>query len=131
MVIAEGAKPKGGEMTVSRTVDDSPDPIRLGGCGVVLANQIEDLTGAESRAVILGHLQRGGSPTAFDRNLATRYGHAAVRAAAEGKFGHLVAVRGSETVAVPVSEAVDHLRLVPLDHPLVQAARAGGVSFGD
>jgi 6-phosphofructokinase 1 len=131
VVIAEGAKPKGGEMTISRTVDDSPDPVRLGGCGVVLANQIEDLTGVESRAVILGHLQRGGSPTAFDRNLATRYGHAALRYAAEGKFGHMVALRGTEMLPVPLSEAVDHLRLVPSDHPLVQAARAGGVSFGD
>ena len=131
VVIAEGAKPKGGEMTVSRRVEGSPDPIRLGGCGVVLAHQIEDLTGAESRAVILGHLQRGGSPTAFDRNLATRYGHSAVRCAAEGKFGHMVALRGTEMVPVPLAEAVDHLRTVPLDDPLVQAARAGGVSFGD
>ena len=98
---------------------------------MVLANQIEDLTGKESRAVILGHLQRGGSPTAFDRNLATRYGHSAVRCAAEGKFGHMVALRGTEMVPVPMSEAVDHLRTVPLDDPLVQAARAGGVSFGD
>jgi 6-phosphofructokinase 1 len=131
IVMAEGAKPKGGEVTVRQTIADSPDPVRLGGCSSVLAHQIEEATGVESRAVILGHLQRGGSPTAFDRNLATRYGYYAVRFAAEGKFGHMVALRGTEMVAVPLSEAVDRLHTVPLDHPLILAGRAGGASFGD
>jgi 6-phosphofructokinase 1 len=131
VVMAEGAKPLGGEMTVQRTVEDSPDPLRLGGCSVVLANQIEEATGIESRAVILGHLQRGGAPTSFDRNLATRYGYYAVRFAAEGKFGHMVSLRGTEMVPIPLVEAVDKLRTVPLDHPLILAGRAGGASFGD
>jgi 6-phosphofructokinase 1 len=131
IVMAEGAKPKGGEVTVRQTVEDSPDPIRLGGCSVFLANRIEESTGIESRAVILGHLQRGGSPTAFDRNLATRYGYYAVQFAAEGKFGQMVALRGTDMVAVSISEAVGRLRTVPLDHPLIRAGRAGGASFGD
>ena len=131
VVMAEGAKPRGGEVTVRQRVEDSPDPIRLGGCSVILTNEIEARTGFESRALILGHLQRGGSPTAFDRNLATRYGYYAVRFAAEGKFGQMVALRGTEMVPVPLTEAVGRLRSVPLDHPLILAARAGGASFGD
>jgi 6-phosphofructokinase 1 len=131
VVMAEGAKPEGGELTVRQRIEDSPDPIRLGGCSVVLANQVEERTGFESRAVILGHLQRGGSPTAFDRNLATRYGYYAVRFAAEGKVGQMVALRGTGMMPVPLTEAVGRLRTVPLDHPLILVGRAGGASFGD
>ena len=131
VVVAEGAKPKGGEMTVAKTIEGSPDPIRLGGCSVVVANQIEEMTGVEARAVILGHLQRGGSPTAFDRNLASRYGYHAVRFAAEGRFGQMVALRGTEMVPVPLTAAIDHLRTVPAEDSMVQACRAAGVAFGD
>jgi len=131
VVAAEGAKPKGGRMVVARTVKDSPDPIRLGGIGHVIASDIEELTGLSCRATVLGHLQRGGSPTAFDRVLSTNYGHAAAKLVAEGKFGRMVALQGNRIVDVPLEEAIAKLKLVPPDHPLIAAARSVGTCFGD
>ncbi len=131
VVVAEGAKARGGEMVVQRTVADSPDPVRLGGVGNLVARQIEERTGLETRAVVLGHLQRGGSPTAYDRLLATRYGHCAALLVAQGKFGRMVALRGDDIVDVPLEEAIAHLKTVAPDHPLILAARSIGTSFGD
>ncbi len=131
IVIAEGAKPRGGEVVVKRRVETSADPIRLGGVGFVLGDQLERLTGQEARCVILGHLLRGGSPTAADRILATQLGAEAVRLAAKGEFGRMVAVRGGGISSVPLDVPAKGPRLVPTDHPLIIAARAVGTSFGD
>lgn len=131
VVVAEGAKPAGGEMVVQRVISTSPDPIRLGGIGNRVGEQIEKLTEMETRVTVLGHVQRGGSPTAFDRILATRYGVAAVKAVAEGQFGRMVCLRGTSVETVPLAEAVGELRKVQPEGELVRAARAVGINFGD
>jgi 6-phosphofructokinase 1 len=97
-------------------VDKSVDAFghtRFGGVGQLLAEEIEKRTGKEARAAVLGHIQRGGTPTAFDRVLATRFGVHAIRAVAEGAFGTMVALRGTEIVRVPIADAVSELKLVP------------------
>lgn len=130
IVVAEGAKPEGGDVVIQRIVKDSPDPIRLGGIGQVLAQQIEELTGIESRVTVLGHLQRGGTPTPFDRVLATRYGFEALKLVMRGKFGNMVALRGNEIVSFPIEKVANKTRYVPLDEPLIEASKKIGVSFG-
>ena len=130
VVIAEGAKPSGGEITVRKYVETSADPIRLGGVGFVLGEQLERATGTETRTVVLGHLQRGGSPTAADRILATQLGARAVEAVVAGEFGRMVAVRGGKITTVALGIAAGGPRTVPLDHPLIAAAKALGTSFG-
>ena len=131
VVIAEGAKPVGGKLVIRQVVKDSPDPVRLGGVGMVMANQIEMCSGMESRVTVLGHLQRGGSPTAFDRILATRFGVEAVRFVKERKFGSMVALRGRRIVPVKITDAVKKLKVVSRHHPLVKVARSLAVSLGD
>lgn len=131
IVVAEGARPVDGEMVVQRKVEDSFDPIRLGGIGQVVAQQVEDATGKETRVTVLGHLQRGGSPTAYDRILATRYGTGAVQLVMEGRFGHMVSLRGTSIVAVPLTEATGRIRTVPLDSDLLRTARQLGICLGD
>jgi 6-phosphofructokinase 1 len=131
LVVAEGAKPVGGEMVVKKLVEGSFEPIRLGGIGVKLADEIEELTGIESRAIVLGHIQRGGSPTAFDRILATRFGDKAVHLMLNGENGVMVSLKGGTLTSVPLEKAVGKLKLVPLDSPLIASARSLGVSFGD
>ena len=131
VVAAEGATQVGGEMVVKRVVPDSFDPVRLGGIGNVLVNQIEDGTGIESRVTVLGHLQRGGSPTAFDRVLSTRYGAGAVNLIMAGHFGKMVCLRTPNIESVDLAEAVGELRMVPKDSDLVRTARQIGISFGD
>ncbi|MFC2076298.1 6-phosphofructokinase [candidate division KSB1 bacterium] len=131
IVVAEGAKPAGGDMVVQQVIEDSPDPIRLGGIGQLLTHQIEEKTGLETRVTVLGHLQRGGSPTAFDRLLATRFGVEACRRAMAGESGIMVALKGSDITAVPIQDAIATLKLVSRDHELVQAARMVGTSFGE
>ncbi len=130
IVVAEGAKLKGGDVVVARQVADPHDPIRLGGISQYVGNKIEDITGIETRYTILGHVQRGGSPTAFDRILATRFGHHAVMTAMEGKFGQLVGLRGTKIVASPISEAIAVPRRVNPESELVKTAEALGTSFG-
>ncbi len=130
VVVAEGAKPEGGEMVVARQVNDASDPIRLGGIAAKIANQVEDMTGIESRFTILGHVQRGGSPTPYDRILATRFGFHAVTAAVNRQFGHLVGLRGNEIKYTPIKEAVAVPRRVKSDDDLVKAAKAVGTCFG-
>ena len=96
-----------------------------------VAGQLEELTGKETRFVVLGHLQRGGSPTAFDRTLATRFGGKAVELILKGQFGKMVANHPPDLVPVPLGEVVGKTKTVPLDYDLLTTARALGVSFGD
>jgi len=129
--VAEGAKlPDGAE--VIRALDiKRTDAKQFGGVGAEIARQIEARMGLETRVTVLGHLQRGGSPTAFDRVLATRLGVHAARCACRGEFDVMAALRKGQIVSAPLAEAAGQLRLVPTDHPLVLAARACGTSFGD
>jgi len=130
VVAAEGAKPKGGKMSVARIVESSTDKVRLGGIANRLAEAIESATGLEARATILGHLQRGGSPTAFDRNLASRYGYEALKLAVRGKFGYMAAFKEGRVTNAPIAKAIAHLKLVPRNHPLIEMAKSLGTSFG-
>jgi 6-phosphofructokinase 1 len=113
IVVAEGAVPReGGDMTLVSGELDAFGHVRLGGIGDRLAAEIEQRTGAESRAVVLGHIQRGGTPTAFDRWLATRFGLHAIDAVADKDFGTMVALRGTDIVRVPLIEGTGELKLV-------------------
>jgi len=112
IVVAEGALPEGGEVRASGELD-AFGHVRLGGVGNWLADEISKHTGAESRAVVLGHVQRGGTPTAYDRVLATRFGLHAVDAVNDGDFGVMVALRGTDIVRVKLSEATAELKTVP------------------
>ncbi len=130
VVVAEGSKPEGGEVVVARKVDDPNDPIRLGGISQYVGSQIEDITGIETRYTILGHVQRGGSPTPFDRILASRFGFHAVEAAVNKKFGCLVGLRGQDIKTTPIKDAIAVPRRVNPDSDLVKTALALGTSFG-
>ena len=130
VVVAEGAKPVGGSVTVVRTAGGEYAE-RLGGVAARLTPELERLTGKEGRTVVLGHLQRGGSPTSFDRMLATRFGAGAVELLMAGKFGNMVALRPPDIVAVPLEKVVGRTRNVPLDFDVVRTARAMGISLGD
>jgi phosphofructokinase-like protein len=127
--VSEGARPEGGEQIFSRKGDEIYVP-RLGGIGLAVASYIEQ-QGIESRVTVLGHLQRGGTPTAFDRWLATRYGAAAIRLAAQGGFDRMVALRCNVVVDIPLEEATSTLKRVKLDDDAVITARNIGISFGD
>ncbi len=130
VVVAEGAKPIGGETTIMAAA--KPGYVeRLGGIGVRVADQLQAATGKESRSVVLGHLQRGGSPTSFDRVLATRFGAKAVELVRRGVFGRMVANNPPDIVHIPLSDVVGRTKTVPLDYDLLATARALGVSLGD
>jgi 6-phosphofructokinase 1 len=130
VVAAEGAYPKGG--TESVMGDSMPGQSRrLGGIAERLAQQIQEKTGKECRSLVLGHLQRGGMPTGYDRLLATRFGGAAVQAVEDGKWGHMVALQSPNIVTVPIEEALRQPKKVDLGHDLVRTARRLGISFGD
>lgn len=129
--VAEGAKPLDGEMVVKEIDERRTDAKRLGGIAELIGHKIAEDTGLETRVTVLGHLQRGGSPTPFDRNLSTRFGIKACQLATEGKFGVMVALRGGEIKYVPISEAISKQKLVPRDCQEIRAARAVGTSFGD
>jgi 6-phosphofructokinase 1 len=131
VVVAEGAAPQGGEMMVDRRIIDSTDAVRLGGIGRWVAEELERRLEWEARTTVLGHLQRGGTPTAFDRLLATRFGVEAVRLAATGQHGRMVSLHGTTIDSVTLEEAVVRLRRVDPQSQIVQAARAVGTSFGD
>jgi 6-phosphofructokinase 1 len=126
VVVAEGAVPRGGSETFQDT-----ERRRLGGIGDKVARSIEHRTGKETRCLVLGHLQRGGTPTTFDRLLGLRFGAAAVRFIAEGKFGSMVALLRPGIGAVPLSEVAGRTRQVNLSGDTVQTARDLGISFGD
>ncbi len=104
---------------------------RLGGIGALVAADIEQRTSKETRSVVLGHLQRGGAPTSFDRMLATRFGARAVELIFNGQFGHMVAFHPPDIVAVPLDRIVGRTRNVPLDFDVLRTARAMGISLGD
>ena len=131
IVAAEGAKPLGGEMVIQKIRENSPDPIRLGGVGAVLADELERRTGIDARSMVLGHLQRGGRPIPFDRVLSTRFGAAAVEAAADEEYGVMVALQGTEIVRAPIAQVAQDLKLVPLEHELIKIGRNMGVCFGN
>ncbi len=131
VVVAEGAKTDSGEVVVHRRVADSMEAKRLGGIGHKLADDIEQATGLECRVTTLGHLQRGGSPSAYDRVLATRFGREASRLTADQRYGKMVALRGTEITSVPIEAVAGKQRLVPADDHLVACARSVGTSFGD
>ncbi len=130
VTVAEGARPVGGDY-VSAATDTTQRETRLGGIGAVVAVEIEKRTGKETRVVVLGHLQRGGSPTNMDRVLCTLFGAKAVDLIAQRRFGQMVTHTGTSVESVPLSEAVSRLRTVPPDGAFVQAARALGISLGD
>jgi 6-phosphofructokinase 1 len=131
VVIAEGAKPKGGDIAIQRIVKESPDPIRLGGIGFILGKQIEKATGLETRTVVMGHLLRGGTPTPFDRILATELGIKAVDMIRDKKFGYMIGVKGNSFITVSLKTIAEGPKLVPVNHPMIKAARSLGTCFGD
>ena len=131
VVVAEGAKPVGGDVVVSKVVEDSPDPIRLGGIGEVVSEQLERLAGLESRATILGHVQRGGTPTANDRILSTRYGTYAVDLLMQGKFGNMVVLNGSELSYDSLENVIGKNKSVEETSYWIQTARGIGMCLGD
>lgn len=130
IVVAEGAAPKDGQMTVRETIDDSPDPLRLGGVANVIRYELEKRIDSEIRVTVLGHVQRGGTPTHFDRVLATRYGSFAADVAKEGKWGIMVALQKNELVTVPLESVANKTKTVPLDDDLISTAKSVGTSFG-
>lgn len=131
VVVAEGVKPGDSKLVVKRRVKGSTDPIRLGGVSYRIAEQIETLSGLETRVIILGHLQRGGKPTDFDRILATQFGTKAVELVISEKFGYMTGLQGGKITSVPIERAIVRLKKVKPDLPLIEAARAVGTSFGD
>ena len=117
---------------LAKIIEDSADSIRLGGVGVVVADQLEKLVGSEARATTLGHIQRGGVPTAHDRVLSSRYGYAAVELCMQGKFGRMVALQGDEIVDVSLEDVIGQkTKNVDPNGELVTMAKAMGVCFGD
>lgn len=131
IVVAEGVKAPSGKHVVKKTIKDSGDPIRLGGIGHVISELVEEVTGFESRATILGHLQRGGSPSPYDRILATRYGVHAAKLALSEKFGRMVSLKDDKITSIPLNKIPKEPRSVPRDHQLIKTAKALGISFGN
>ena len=129
VVAAEGAFEAGGSPTFLERARTGVS--RLGGIAEKLAQQIDETTGRETRSLVLGHLQRGGGPIAYDRLLALRFGSAAVELVRDGCFGCMVALAPPKVLAVPLKEAIAKLKLVPTDGDLVRTARNLGISFGD
>jgi ATP-dependent phosphofructokinase / diphosphate-dependent phosphofructokinase len=130
VVVAEGAVPIGGSHSVVQAARAGYVE-RLGGAGMYCAQELDRLANKETRYVVLGHLQRGGQPTAFDRTLATRFGGKAVELLLKGQFGKMVANHPPDLVPIPLQDVVGKIKTVPLDNDLLTTARALGVSFGD
>jgi phosphofructokinase-like protein len=130
IVIGEGAKSEGGDMVIRKMVEHSPDKVRLGGISNQLAAQIEGVTSLETRVTILGHILRGGSPTAFDRILASRFGSMAVHLAAEKKYGNMVNLKSGEIDMVPIEKVAGKVRRVKKDSSLLRTALSLGTSLG-
>lgn len=131
IVVSEGAKESGGELTVNKIVSDSPDPVRLGGIGNKLALDLEAIISEhEIRNTVLGHLQRGGITSAYDRLLSTRYGVAAVELIAEGKFGCMVALQDGKMSDASLEKVIEKNKQVDIDSELIHVAKSLGISFG-
>jgi 6-phosphofructokinase 1 len=131
VVVAEGAKRPSGGTVVRELIEDSPDPVRLGGIGAVIAHSLGALVPFEVRYVVLGHIQRGGAPTPFDRILATRFGVAALQALIDGDQGAMVALSGNRIERVPILDAVSKRKNVDPVGERVTIARSIGTVFGD
>ena len=131
IAVAEGARPTGGGMTVRERVDDSPDAIRLGGVGNVIREELKPKLDSEIRTTVLGHIQRGGTPTPFDRVLATNFGTYAASLVARQKYDRMVAVQDNHLTSVPLEKVADQNRKVPTDGMLIASALAVGTSFGN
>jgi len=131
VVAAEGARPREGKQVVDRVDPTSPDPIRLGGIGRWVADELAKRTGVETRSSALGHIQRGGGPIPADRILATHFGYHAIKTLMEGKQGRMVVRQGNVFGDVDLLFAAGKQRLVPPNHPRIEAARAIGTGFGD
>lgn len=129
--VAEGARPKDGNMVLKGNDIRRHDPKQLGGIGEVVAKKIEENTNRETRVTVLGHLQRGGSPTPFDRILATKFGFFAIDLAAKKKFGRMVALKGNEVKNVKIADAICQQKLVKSDTQALVAAKGVGISFGE
>ncbi len=130
VVVAEGATPVGGEMTIKGEQEKGRE-VLLGGVAERVAQEIQERTGKETRSVVLGHLQRGGSPTSYDRILASRFGAAAVRVIADGKSSVMVALDPPIVRTVPLADATRRMKTVPLDGDVIYTVREMGVSLGD
>jgi 6-phosphofructokinase 1 len=130
VVVAEGAYPRGGRQSLIESAHGEYVE-RLGGIGAQVAAALGRETGKETRSVVLGHLQRGGAPTSFDRILATRFGGKAVELVQQGEFGTMVALEPPNIVARRLDEVVGKTKTVPPDFDLIRTARALGVTFGD
>jgi len=130
VAIAEGAKPSGGEMAIARVVKESHDQIRLGGASEVLAEMLRPEVDNEVRTTILGHVQRGGTPTAYDRNLSTLFGAYAAAMVKDKTYDRMVAMQQSRITSIPLKEVAGKIRTVYDDAPMVAAAKAVGTSFG-
>jgi len=128
VVVAEGACPRDGQVVMRPNQDGE---YRLGGIGGIVAHEIAGRTGKETRCTVLGHLQRGGAPSALDRILGTRFGVKAVQLVREKQFGSMVSYQSYQVRGVPIADAVNRLKLVPVDAELVETARAVDISFGD
>ena len=128
--IGEGAKESGQSLTVRERVEYSPDPIRLGGVGHVLRERLQPHLKSEVRTTVLGHVQRGGDPTPFDRVLATRYGHNAAELVLQGQFGQMVTLQKGQITSVPIADVANTQRTVPLDSPMLTMARDIGICLG-
>ena len=128
--VAEGASAEGAGLTVARTLADSPDPLRLGGIGAQLAQALEPQLDSEVRATLLGHLQRGGTPTAFDRVLSSRFGYAAAILVRDKAWGQMVALQGADIVSVGLDTVAGRNRRVPAGHELLDVAHGLGVCLG-
>jgi len=131
LCVAEGARPRGGRMVIERRVEGSPDPVRLGGVGRLVAGTVEQQTGIPARSTNLGYVQRGGSPCAFDRVFATMLGYQAARLVAEGRWNRMASWQRGRLADVPLEEVAGGSRNVPLDDPLLAVARSVGTSFGE
>jgi len=129
VVVAEGAKVPDGSLTT--VAPNAGGQIRLGGVGEVVARELAERTGKETRVTVLGHLQRGGAPTSLDRILGMRFGAMAAKLVEDGKFGQMVSYQSYHVGSVPIEEAVSELRLAQPDAEVVEAARGVGISFGD
>ena len=130
IAIAEGAKPQDGERVVRESAEETADVVRFGGIGRALDRQLQDRLESEVRTTILGHMQRGGTPTAYDRNLSTAYGTRAAALVAEGASGVMVALQDGAFTTVPLADVANRTRTVPLDSPLIASALDVGTSFG-
>jgi phosphofructokinase-like protein len=130
VVVAEGAFPKGGTLTHVAAKEAGSEQ-RLGGVADRVAREITHLTGKESRVVVLGHLQRGGPPTTFDRVLGTRFGAAAARLVRKGQFGRMVALLPPDVESVLLKDAISKMKTVPLNNDILESAREIGIAFGD